>query len=175
MWGGDGSGGRFTSDPRLRRCGWAMVAIRPVDDFDFQYLGHALGGVPGRQTTPRAEAMAILFTLLHTIGTATYFCDNQGVAEGFNKGDKYNPLTNCMLWDAIHKARCSRYQAGNGFLEVVWIESHQTYEQAMNAGYQHFGWIANSYADALASRASKERELPSEYIQEINSNTELSI
>ena len=113
--GGDGSGGINTRDARKRRCGFVMVAIRPTDEFPFEYLGHAFGRVPGKHTTPRDEAMAILFTLMYINGTGTYLCDNRGVADNYNKGNKYSPNSNGLLWSAMQKARESRLASGNGF------------------------------------------------------------
>ena len=57
-FGTDGSGGPFSSEPRLRLCAWSVVAIRRVAPFDVQAT---LGGpLPGyEQTVPRAEAHAI--------------------------------------------------------------------------------------------------------------------
>ena len=40
------------------------------------YLGHVFGSTPGRQTVPRAEAMAILHALRTTKGNALFVCDN---------------------------------------------------------------------------------------------------
>jgi hypothetical protein len=152
--GGDGSGGSYSSDPRLRSCGFGLVAIRPSDSYHFDYLGHSFGSVPGRQTAPRAEATSILHALRTTKGNASFICDNWAVCASFNKGDSYQPSVNGLLWQAVGIARKERLAKGYGFLEVSWIKSHLSYEEAINRGFEHFSWIANSFADTLADRAA---------------------
>ena len=52
--GGDGSGGARSKDIRMRRCGFAAVVVRPNSTLDeYEYVGHAFGSVPGKQTVPR--------------------------------------------------------------------------------------------------------------------------
>ena len=157
--GGDGSGGSHSSNPRLRRCGFGLVIIKPkVDQFSFDYLGHAFGSTPGRQTVPRAEALAILHALRTTKGNALMVCDNWGVVSTYNKGPGHSK-SNGLLWNAIEAARGERLRSGYGYLELVWISSHLSYESAMNQGFGHYWFIANSYADGLADRAARHYEV----------------
>ena len=51
----DGSGGRNTDDPRLRRCGWAWVIAGPATP----ECGRC-GNLLGEQTVPRAELTAVI-------------------------------------------------------------------------------------------------------------------
>jgi hypothetical protein len=119
-------------------------------------LGHSFGCVPGVQTVPRSEATSILHALRTTKGNATFVCDNWSVVAAWHKGDSYCPQSNGLLWQAIGTSRKERLAKGYGFLEVVWIKSHLSYEQAINRGYDHFWWIANSFAGRLAEQAAKE-------------------
>ena len=52
----DGSGGKNTSDPRLRRCGWAWVIPGITEHPDCGRCGNLLG----QQTVPRAELTALI-------------------------------------------------------------------------------------------------------------------
>ena len=46
-------------------------------------LGCVPGSVPGRQTSPRAEAVALLHALRTTAGNAVFVCDNLGVVKRY--------------------------------------------------------------------------------------------
>ena len=52
----DGSGGVHSKDPRLRRVGWGIVRL----DQDGELREACHGSVPGKQTVPRAELMALI-------------------------------------------------------------------------------------------------------------------
>ena len=82
----DGSGGTYSSDPRLRKCGWAWV----------QYIGPtawgqygALGGV---QTVPRAE--------FHAFMSFLQFLDKNGWQDFVSLAKKCfcRCLRYCPLW-----------------------------------------------------------------------------
>ena len=49
----DGSGGQFSSDPRLRKCGWAWI------QYDGDSIWGQRGSLGGRQTVPRSEIRAL--------------------------------------------------------------------------------------------------------------------
>eukprot|EP00973_Karenia_brevis_P011830 1605071-Karenia_brevis.AAC.1 len=53
----DGSGGTHSSDPRLRRCGWAWVLNSVNGGMGCALVGHygEFGTLDGRQTVPRVE------------------------------------------------------------------------------------------------------------------------
>ena len=64
--GSDGGGGPESSDPRLRRAGWAWVVL--------DHLGKVIGGARGTldattQTVYCAELYGALHCILHTRGT----------------------------------------------------------------------------------------------------------
>jgi len=174
--GGDGSGGEHSRDPRLRRAGFGLVAIRlNGKDSLFDYLGHAYGSIPGKQTVPRAEATAILHALIYTKGNALYVCDNLGVAKSYWKGSRFQPASNGLLWRAINTARQQRLELGLGFLEVIWMPSHTSFESAINQGYSAEQWIANRFADKLATDAAKAAQVPDDFVQTIRDSTTSNI
>ena len=60
LMAGDGSGGPDSRDYRTRRCGFGIAILSLGTNLeDCRLLGHARGTVPGKQTVPRAEAMAL--------------------------------------------------------------------------------------------------------------------
>eukprot|EP00973_Karenia_brevis_P042174 5839412-Karenia_brevis.AAC.1 len=61
----DGSGGTYSGDPRLRRCGWACVLNSANVGMEYAPVGYfgEYGTLDGRQT-PRAELTAVMRALL---------------------------------------------------------------------------------------------------------------
>ncbi len=146
MLAGDGSGGTNSRDFRTRRCGFGVAILSYGTELEHcKLLGHARGSVPGKQTVPRAEAMALLYTLIHTIGYCIYVCDNLGVCKGFwgLSSAAYSSKDNGLLWYHIGLALERRITSGYGTLEVVWMPSHISFEEAINRGYSAANWMAN--------------------------------
>ena len=164
---GDGNGGRNSRDLRTRRCGFGLAIIRYSSNLeDCKLVGHARGSVPGKQSVPRAEAAALLFALLHTIGCAVFVCGNHGVCKRFwGLRNKARSKDNGLLWLHISLAIESRISKGHGVLEVVWMPSHISYERAINLGYESAHWLANQCADSLAGQAAEEFAVSSAEMQ----------
>ena len=144
---GDGSGGRNSMDLRTRRCGFGLAIIRYSSNLeDCKLIGHARGSVPGKQSVPRAEAAALLFALLHTIGCAFLVCDSLGVCKRFwGLRNKTRSKDNGLLWLHIANAIESRLSKGHGMLEVVWMPSHTSYEHALTLDLSlRIGWPTNA-------------------------------
>ena len=77
----DGSGGKNTSDPRLRRCGWAWVIPGPNGP-----ICGVSGNMTGPQTVPRAELKALIEFVLeleqaHHITNVTIHSDCKMVVD----------------------------------------------------------------------------------------------
>eukprot|EP00969_Alexandrium_andersonii_P025681 1121389-Alexandrium_andersonii.AAC.1 len=73
----DGSGGRHTADPRVRRCGWSCVCTKGHGEgtnLDFAVLGTLEGW---RQTVPRAELQAAVYAASITRGGLLLMTDCQ--------------------------------------------------------------------------------------------------
>eukprot|EP00959_Pyramimonas_sp_CCMP1952_P159917 3344698-Pyramimonas_sp.AAC.1 len=69
--GADGGGGDFSSDVRLRRCGWGFAMW-----YNGGTMGTAWGPILGRdQTVPLAELGGLIQALKQTPGSATFVVD----------------------------------------------------------------------------------------------------
>ena len=66
VFASDGSGGPCGNDPRLRRVGFASVQISLRVDGSFCLHWAKFGGVPGKQTVPRAETLGFFLSSLPT-------------------------------------------------------------------------------------------------------------
>eukprot|EP00959_Pyramimonas_sp_CCMP1952_P346061 7247873-Pyramimonas_sp.AAC.1 len=59
MWGLDGSGGKYATDKRLRRCRWSIVSLGIPDGLSLQLNAVMCGSPPtAEQSSPRAELYA---------------------------------------------------------------------------------------------------------------------
>ena len=173
---GDGSGGPDSRDYRTRRCGFGVAILHYSANLEqCKMVGHARGTVPGKQTVPRAEAMALLHVLTCTTGYCTYVCDNLGVCNRFWGLSKagYSSKDNGLLWYHIGLAVERRKASGHGSLEVVWMPSHISFEEAINRGYRAAHWLANQCADKLAGDAAKEAALSSIEVAELRDRDQL--
>ena len=76
----DGSGGRWSSDRRIRRCGWAWSQIDPNDTKVVRFARWSLL-IGSRQTVPTAELAAVtdLFQIVPTTTPLLNWCDNKYV------------------------------------------------------------------------------------------------
>ena len=93
----DGSGGKNTSDPRLRRCGWAWNIPGPNGP-----TCGVSGNMTGPQTVPRAELKALIEFILELehaqhITDVTIYSDCKMVVDLFNAGIERCKLSN--LWE----------------------------------------------------------------------------
>jgi len=123
---------------------------------------------------PRAEAVALLQALRTTSGNATFVCDNWGVVRRYKYCTKKQAGNNGLLWNLIVKAREKRHSAGQGILEVVWIPSHTTFENALNKSYAPSFWIANQLADKLAGAAAERHQIDGLQCRSLADSTQLA-
>ncbi len=81
----DGSGGPFTSEPRLRRCGWAFVAM----DEDGSIVAQGWGPLEGwRQTVPLSEREAATQLAASIQGDLQLFVDASYVVRGVRRAQR---------------------------------------------------------------------------------------
>ena len=145
----DGSGGRSSSDKRLRRCGWAWVVPKPGSNR--QALYGARGSMEGKQTVPRAELTALLTCLMDikghdTIRTIIIYSDCKMAVDGFHKGRAYSKLTACGaiwsdIWDCVDEI-----QRQGGTVELRKVKAHCEEEAIVPLPQQKGNQCADHFA-----------------------------
>ena len=74
----DGSGGKYSSDNELRRCGWGAVQLDPgAAAKDWKWVAAPLAG--SQQTVPRAEITSVLVVAENTAGNVEVWTDRQNI------------------------------------------------------------------------------------------------
>jgi len=148
----DGSGGPFSADPRLRRASFAVVVLSG----DLRLLGFVGGTVTGKQTTNRAELVAVLVAHLRTSGSATVVVDSSYVQQPFAKDTDGGlcQATHLDLWAEVRQRRQQR----QGELTLFKIRSHLGLAQALAEGFSPRAWLANHLADAVAGYVAEEAQ-----------------
>ena len=173
----DGSGGKHSQTPELRRCGFSWLQLLP----DWSPARIRFGGIPGcRQTVPRAETYALL-DLLQTLDKvpvsvtshillmvdASYVskiatsllqrlrCERSGALTMKAMAHPCFVSGNSDIWTQIlpHlRIRC-------GFISVRWCKSHAS-EYMLLAGYiSKQDFTGNALADSFADEGAKSVEI----------------
>ena len=148
----DGSGGEYSSEPRLRRCGWSLAEVRLAASPPVLVQG-LFGTLPGvAQTVNRAELFAALQAVLLFTGELVVHTDSAYV---FNLASRFpadlDVDANLDLWDELWTALSVRT------MPVTWVKvkSHAD-EPAWRANRVTTPLaIGNTYADTLAGVAAE--------------------
>ncbi len=96
----DGSGGAFSSDPRLRRCGWGFMVLDGAGQEVCPGRGPLLGW---RQTVPLAELAAVRALLHVTTGPIQVYIDSKVVVKGIHRGASWRHTRNAYQWEDVWK------------------------------------------------------------------------
>ena len=96
----DGSGGKHTSDSRLRRCSWSVVVVSRQGELLFWVMGK----LHGKQTVPASELWALAQALLFTTQGEHAVVDCLPVVKGFQKGPNHPHKVDPTLWVELWKA-----------------------------------------------------------------------
>ena len=169
---GDGSGGKKSADPRLRRAGWAWVLLknhRAESASDIIYTKTSV--LPGkRQTVNRSELAALVDFVASTEGPATFVTDSSYVMTGVSKirrsslkGKGAKHKFNADLWADLTALLRGRD------LCVEKVESHLDVDDDSNwAGIFPKSWVlGNTWADLFAGGAADDAAVPSAIIGSI--------
>jgi ribonuclease HI len=141
--GSDGSGGKYSSDPRRRSCTWGVALLDPDT---VGLMGGAYGTLGGPiQTVNRAELYALLWIATWTNGDAPVFIDSMYVVRGVLRGPRAVHRNHKDLWCALWQALKER----RGELQVHKVAAHKGADEV---GLLPF--LANHSADRLAAKAA---------------------
>ena len=162
---GDGSGGNKSSDPRLRRIGWAWVALNghnacSLNDIVFTKMSVLAGK---RQTVNRGELSALIDFLQSTEGAVTFVTDSGYVMTGVSKerrragNRKAKHKYNADLWGVLAPLLTNRD------IEVHKVESHlDLNDSTLWLDRYPRSWVlGNTWADTFAAAAAEDAALPS--------------
>ena len=156
----DGSGGRYTSDKDLRRCGWSAVQL---DDLlpakEWKWIAAPLAGM--KQTVPRSELMAVIAVAENLDGDVELWSDCKTIVDTINQRKWAAAMcsSNCDLWERLKEA----IDKAAWKLTFKWINSHPTEAIQMQTHIPIIAYAGNKRADELAREAADEIELlPSE-------------
>ncbi len=161
-WATDGSGGKCSRQPLLRRCGWAAVAVKFSDENPNELVPTGFAARFGhlrscKQTVPRAEAHAWLrLQQLAGPGARSGVVDCQSVVDGISNLDRAVKSGNGDLWAEIRDDRLSREYT----LQPKKVKSHAKGKD-FHAGLEARDAVANEVADVFADMAADRAALPS--------------
>jgi len=162
----DGSGGRFASDPRLRRVAFSVVVFGP----GYQILGFIVGSVTGPQTSNRAELMAIAVLMARSTGPCRVAVDSSFALRPFAFDSQAAEEGSCKvhldLWGAVLQLRRSR---AGGDISAIKVRSHLSLQVALAQGMEFWAWLGNLVADAFASWGASRFEVPPAVAAEVAS------
>ena len=166
----DGSGGKNTSDHRVRRCGWAAVKYVLNQDLLPELLGAVYGNVPGPiQTVPRAELLAaveILRRVRGQEGGMMLYTDCQYVYEGAINEEREMKGYNVALWEELDNLIEERRLAG---FETYFqkVKAHCKKEDFWHGTTTWHTFAGNAMADAFAGVAADLMAVPEEEVNKI--------
>ena len=166
IFGTDGSDPEGERDPRLRRCGWAVVEI---DQGASRVIGSAESAWAGaRQTVFKAELVAVVFVLRHVRNHCLHaklerIAIHTDCLSVFNKfqsgpgrlrGSNRHLLRYAEVWEEFWGHHDVIVAAGV-VVELVWDRSHKTPEERDALGMSMTHWFSNREADWRAARAAR--------------------
>ena len=160
----DGSGGGVT-DPRLRRTGWGLTVRGPGG---VEILSGS-GGVPGRQTVPRAELFALLQVAQRTAGPIVIHIDASYVTKGWEKGPRHDHRHHQDLWRTLWE----ELEGRRGF-KVQKVKAHLKQEDVHRGIISQEAFDANNMADDLAGKAAERHQFPSHVYREMEERDSLA-
>ncbi len=137
VWGGgDGSGGNFSCDPRVRRVALRWIAIhcsRGIANAcasTWRVAGGQSGPVAGKQSINMAETIALKQFLKLAPGKVCFVTDSTYVFRGFlNMQRGRMPSTHTDVWRETATLRQSRP------VPLVKLERHLAAQEALDLGY----------------------------------------
>jgi hypothetical protein len=165
-FGTDGSGGKFSSQPRLRACGAGIATVKIVGN-SFEVEDGIIAGVGGTQTVPRSELTAIVL-LLSLVGNQniSIVVDASYIFKGLEKG-KRKCLNGCNgdLWGRFWEAFETR--GGHATTKFIKVKSHSTPQELACGCIEPHHFALNEAADFFAEESAREREPSDAYVNQV--------
>ena len=161
----DESGGKFSANTLLRRCGWGLAVCRQ----DGSVLGGFWAPLAGEeQTHYKAALVALRFLLEHSVGDIVVLPDSLALVKAFAKSSaeylaKHENQQHAEIWLDIQEAREKRI----GTVSIAKVKAHLSLEEflAGNFGTEQ-DWRGNKEADELADIAANKAEVGSNLVNQ---------
>ncbi|CAK0873241.1 unnamed protein product [Prorocentrum cordatum] len=154
----DGSGGAFSSDPRLRRVGWGAG----VWDEDLNLHGTLQGNVIGLQTINRAELKGATELLKHTQGDLIVVTDSAYLISGYHRGPRRRARSNRRLWAELWRILGAR----TGQVQFLKVKSHAA-DPEVRARFPAWALYVNEQADEFAGQAAASAAVPQDLVDRV--------
>ena len=151
----DGSGGPFSSDPRLRKCAWAVVAVERIGE-EYVLSGSVSGYVcddDNPNTVARAELRAFVELLLSVPDN----CDLVVAVDASFVVNVFTQVRRCLkkIRNPHGDLKGQLATLLDKQVRLTKVKSHIPLDEHVAAGGEVWSWHANGFADALASLAAE--------------------
>ena len=166
LYFGDGSGGKHSSDRRLRRCGWSVCHVAPGGLLEVADL---LGGVYGTleshlQTVPRAELWAAIVAINISTGNIEFVTDHLKIYQRWAAKKVFVPGSrNQDLWHQFWQA----IDEHDGDVKIRCTKSHTSGDDVLAGITNVQDHTGNEAADALAGIGAEMHCLSTEHVSEV--------
>ena len=163
---GDGSGGKHSSDPRLRRCGWSVCHVSDQGVLETDDLkGSIFGTLESHlQTVPRAELWAAIVSIRRSRGDIVYVTDHLNLFTRWE--NRQVVVTGSANQDLWHQFWCA-IREHDGQVGVRWTKSHTTAEHILSGQTTVQDHTGNEVADTLAGLGADMHQLEGDQVREI--------
>ena len=154
----DGSGGKYTKDKRLRRCGWGWIVLSHPREGEFLCHQGGFGTLEGwSQTVPRAELRAAIEAVAGTVGPVDIFTDCGMLVRGAARPmSQWCDGANCDLWLELYTAVSNH----RGSVDFIKVKAHDDGTLMRQGRQSPFAFFGNCLVDRLASQGAQQHELP---------------
>ena len=172
----DGSGGG-KRDPRIKRCAWGIVHFNNDDEArEGAHQGWAGGGVPGKQTSGRAELWAACHAM-RVCGDVEVRTDYATVVNRVIKGRQrdFDSSTMGDIWEEFWKIKADRDERGLT-TRFTKVKGHPTAEDIENGNVQEQDAMGNEMADGIAGAIADNLQLGMRFtsrLDDIDNRTKL--
>ena len=153
----DGSGGFWSANAKLRRCGWAAVMLDSSGNpRHWKWIAAALGG--SVQTVPRAEIYAVLMVVEHAEGDCHVWSDHENIIKTINerRWSKARSGTNSDLWNRLEDALSNSVWT----FRFSWVNSHVKDGMDVQTKVPRCVYLGNKKADSKAGLAAETNRIP---------------
>ena len=165
----DGSG-YMPTEPRLRRCGWAVVLLLRDGKWDMERVIY--GPLPEKpQTVPHSEHYALALAIDRIVGDTTIYTDCQSVVDYDRLGlaATSSKLPFAGLWRRI-LARRAHLELQGITVTIVKVLAHQDPDAMVPGSDLQFATVGNAIADQWAKKGALTHALPLDVVDDFTAH-----